>query len=370
MNYSIKYPRKIVIRSLFRLLARAFFPLLARSSITGLDKFPRKGPLIIVGNHTGAMEVVLMATYSSRLIEFMGAMEMPWNGWMGAVVDLYGVIPVFRGYLGRETLRKGLDTLKQNGMLGIFPEGGFWEPGHQKVQPGVAWMSYMANAPILPIGFGDTRGKMAKLLRFERPHFEMNVGDVLPPVQLDPSISKKAALEKAANQIMDAVWALVPEEEKKRKAKRPSDEIFKFDIEVFDSAGRRVPIPADLALDDGSWISRFAHRPNLIDSIRDYIFIPVQVLKELDRKPDAEEIYQAAHSMLEYVENENPQYFNYRYGVQGGEAFHHSFRQLRRLMLWVMENDFQVEAEVHYEFTDPDTGEHRVLRVPEEVEQW
>jgi hypothetical protein len=35
-----------------------------------------------------------------------------------------------------------------------------------------------------------------------------------------------------------------------------------------------------------------------------------------------------------------------------------------------MENDYRVDAEVRYEFTDPDTGERKVLRVPEEVEQW
>ena len=94
------------------------------------------------------------------------------------------------------------------------------------------------------------------------------------------------------------------------------------------------------------------------------------MLKELDRNPPAKEIYLAAHSMLEYVEGENPQYFNYRYGYEGGEAFHNSFRQLRELMRWVMENDYRVEAEVRYEYTDPVKGEHRILHVPEEVKQW
>jgi hypothetical protein len=228
----------------------------------------------------------------------------------------------------------------------------------------------MAQSPILPIGFGDTRGKMAAVFRLERPSFEMNIGDVLPPVGLDKSMSKKDALQKAADGIMDAIWALVPEEERKRKESRPEDELFALDIAIFDRHGQPVPVPPDLSVTDGAWVSRFAHRPNLIDSIRDYIFIPVQVLKELDRKPPAEEIYMAAHSMLEYVGNENPQYFNYRYGYKDGEAFQNGFRQLRDLMKWTMENDHLVEAEVRYEYTDPQTGERRVLRVPEESEQW
>ena len=370
MAYSIKYPRRVLIRSIFRYLVRGLFPLLSRTSISGLEKFPKKGPLIVVGNHTGAMETVLMGAYSPRALEFMGAMEMPWNGWMGTVIDMYSLIPVYRGYTSTKTMKIAIDLLRQGGMLGLFPEGGFWEPGKQKAQTGAAWLSYMAQSPVLPIGFGDTRGKMAEIFRLKRPSFEMNVGDVLPPVKLKGASSKKEALQQAADEIMDAVWDLVPEDERKRKESRPENEVFSLDIQIFDSDGQPVSIPLELTITDGSWISRFAHRPNLIDSIRDYIFIPVQVLKELDRKPPAEEIYMAAHSMLEYVEKENPQYFNYRYGYKDGAAFHDSFRQLRDLMQWAMEKNYQVEAEARYEYTDPKTGERCILHVPEEVEQW
>jgi len=163
MSYSIQYPRKVVIRALFRALFRGWLPLLARTTITGREKFPKRGPLIVIGNHTGAMEVVLMGTYAPQMVEFMGAMEMPWVGWMGKVVDLYGLIPVYRGYTSNATLKMGVDVLRQGGMLGLFPEGGFWEPGQQKAQTGAAWLSYVTQAPVLPIGFGDTRGKMAEI---------------------------------------------------------------------------------------------------------------------------------------------------------------------------------------------------------------
>jgi 1-acyl-sn-glycerol-3-phosphate acyltransferase len=370
MVYSIKYPRKVFFRNSLRFIVRGLFPLLTQTSISGLKKFPKKGPLILVGNHTGAMEVVLMGTYSSKAVEFMGAIEIPWNGWIGKMVDLYGLIPVYRGTTGNTTLKMGIDVLRQGGMLGIFPEGGFWEPGRQKAQSGVAWLSYATQSPVLPIGFGDTRGKLAEIFRLKRPLFEMNVGDVLPPVQLNKSMSKKDALQQAAEEIMDAVWALVPEDERKRKESKPENEVFSLEIELFDTHGQPVKIPSKLAVSDGSWISRFAHRPNLIDSIRDYTSVPVQVFKELNRKPSAEELYTAAYLMLEYIEKENPQYFNYRYGYEDGAAFPRGFRQLRDLMKWAMENNYQVEAEARYEYTDPQSKDRYVLRVPKEMEQW
>ncbi len=370
MTHTIKYPRKVFIRALFRSMIRGVLPLLSQISISNLEKFPAKGPMIVVGNHTGAMEVVLMGTYSPKALEFMGAVEMPWNGWIGKMINMYGLIPVHRGSTSNTSMKMGIDILRQGGMLGVFPEGGFWEPGKQKAQTGAAWLSYIAQSPVLPIGFGDTRGKMAEIFQWKRPSFEMNVGDVIPAVKLGRSKNKKDELQEAADKIMDAVWALVPEEERKRKESHPENELFSLEIAILDRHNQPVPIPAELALADGSWISRFAHRPNLIDSIRDYIFLPVQPLKELDRKPSAEKIYQAAHSMLEYVEKENPQYFNYRYGYKDGEAFQQSFRQLRDLMQWAMENQFQVEVEARYEYTDPQSGERRVLHVPQEMEQW
>jgi 1-acyl-sn-glycerol-3-phosphate acyltransferase len=359
-----------MIRNTARLIVRNLLPFITQTCVSGLDKFPSKGPLIVVGNHTGAMEVVLMGAYSPKMVEFMGAAEMPWNGWMGKMIDLYGLIPVYRGTTSNQTMKMGIDVLRQSGILGIFPEGGFWEPGRQKAQSGVAWLSYVTQSPILPIGFGDTRGKLAEIISFKHPSFEMNIGDVLPPVQLDKSMNKKDALQQAMEEIMDAVWALVPEEERKRKESRPENELFVFDVRIYDEWSQHVPIPAELMITNGSWISRFAHRPNLIDSIRDYIFIPVQVFKELHRKPSAQEIYMAAHLMLEYVERDNPQYFNYRYGYEDGEAFRNSFRQLRNLMKWAMENQYQVEAEARYEYTDSQSGEKRVLHVPQEMEQW
>jgi len=147
MTYSIQYPRNVFIRSLFRSTARGIFPLVSKIKITGLQKFPKHGPLIVVGNHTGAMEVVLMGAYSPKAIEFMGAVEMPWNGFIGKIIDLYKLIPVHRGYTSNSSLKMGVDVLKQGGMLGIFPEGGFWEPGKQKAQTGVAWLSHLTQAP-------------------------------------------------------------------------------------------------------------------------------------------------------------------------------------------------------------------------------
>lgn len=369
MSYLIKYPRKTILRNSLRAVGRGIMPLLARSQITGLEKFPKKGPLIVVGNHTGAMEVVMMALYAPKIVEFFAGVDMGWVGITGYFVELYGIIPVVRGNTSHKTLKMGIDVLAQDGMLGIFPEGGFWEPGKNKAESGAAWLSYMAQAPILPIGFGDTRGKLSELFKLKRPDFEMNVGDVLPPVQLNKGMKKKDALQLAADEIMDAIWQWVPEDERRKKA-GIEDEDFFLEVDVYDQAQQRVVIPGDLAVTEGSWFSRFIHRLNLINSMRDYVHLPVQVLKELDQRPPASDLHLAVDSVLNYVEAEYPQFFTYRYGQVDGTAMQTSFRQVRALMQWVMDHDYSVQAEARYEYTDPETGAHVVRKRPLDISQW
>lgn len=370
MVYSLKYPRRQVIRGVIRRVVRWLVKTLTRPEITGLEKFPEDGPLIVVANHTGAMEVILMGTFAPKPMEFFAAMEMPWNDWMGKIIKLYGIIPVYRGYANPSTMKSGLDVLSQGALLGIFPEGGFWEPGNKQARTGAAWLSYKSGAPVLPIGFGDTRGLMADALRLKLPRIVMNVGDVLPPVLVDGSLPKKVSLERSAEEIMAAVWDLVPEEEQQRKDRHPENEEFSLELQIRDQAGDPVEIPEELALADGGWISRFIHRPNLIDMIRDYVFPEIQVLKELDQGPTAESVQLAVGKMLAYVRSENPQYFNYRYGVEDGSAFQYSFEQFLMLLNWVVEKGYELDAAAIYEYTDPVSGEQNRIVVPEAVGHW
>ena len=60
-----------------RLLGRIFLPVLARVEINGLERFPRKRPLIVVGNHIGALEVVLLTVYAPHIIENLGSVDIP-----------------------------------------------------------------------------------------------------------------------------------------------------------------------------------------------------------------------------------------------------------------------------------------------------
>lgn len=351
------FPRRVLIRSIFRGIGRFLFPLLTRSKVTGMENLPQSGPFILVGNHTASMEVVMMAVFSRRPLEFLGAIDLPNTPAIEKIIHLYGIIPVYRGAVNREAMKQAIAILGQGGMIGIFPEGGIWEPVISQAKTGVAWLSYFAQAPILPIGFGDTRGKLDDILRFKRPELVMRIGKPLPPVHIPADSDRKLAIQEHANAIMEAVWELVPQEVTTKKT-IVENESFELQVDINDGNGQKVEIPAHLTITEGHWLSRIIHRINLINLMRDNLHLPVQALKDLPDNPLLEDIITACQSIIDYTQKEYPYFFTYRYGPEDGISILKSFEQMRDLAQWAFDNHYALTAVPFHHYTDPLTGEH------------
>lgn len=369
MTYRIAYPRKRLTRTLLRILGRALVRLLARVEIHGLDRFPKDGPLIVVGNHTGAMEVVLLTIYAPRLIEYLGSVDIPHEGYIAAVVYSYDFIPVFRGKASRASLETGLDVLRQGGVLGLFPEGGIWEPAIRRARAGVAWLSFRGEAPILPVGFGSTRGALADMLRLRRPKLTMYVGEPMPPVEITPGTPRKTVFQQASTRIIDAIWALVPMEEQPKPVPI-EDETFTFEVKAFDPSGASRVFPPDLQPQHGPALSKFIHRTTLFNNLLQNLRLPVEPLKQLDEHPDVEELLTATGAILAYLEQDNPYYFTYRYGPQEGRAMGAGVREFHELLHWARERGLSIEAAPIRRFRHVESGEIHTYRIPQETEKW
>ena len=110
-EYSLRYPRKRLARFFNRLIGRSFIPVIFQLEISGMENFPLKGPLLVVGNHTAAMEAVMLNIYSPRPIKILSAADMPAEMITEIAADLYGVIPLHRGSYDRAAMRNSLDVV-------------------------------------------------------------------------------------------------------------------------------------------------------------------------------------------------------------------------------------------------------------------
>ncbi len=325
-RYAIRYPRRVLLRGVLRQLGRVALRLLTRTSVRGRDHLPARGPLILVGNHVALMEVVLMTLLVPWEIEIIGTGDIPMDRRYAWIVNLWGFLPVNRGNVRRDEMKLPLDVISQNGVVGIFPEGGIWSPALKRAHTGVAWLSYRSGAPVLPIGFGGMEGALGAVLALKRPRLAVNIGEPVPPVDLaTPGLARKPALAAAANRIMGQVAALIPQEEMSAR-RQVYDERFDCALETgADEASLRA-----VPLEHAAGLGRFFHTPVLLDVMARNMRLPVQALQAVGQPQEAAALCAALQAALTFLDD-HPHFLSYRFGYAEAAAMNAGLRHLHAL---------------------------------------
>ena len=211
-------------RRLFRAFARGFTKLLTflllRAKASGLENFPRHGPAVIVFNHLGDADAVLMMgklPYKSP-VEGIGKIELNAHWLVGPVFRAYGIIWIHRGQPDRKALRAALDALAEGRMVALAPEGrqsliGGLEDGN----PGAAFLALKSGAPVVPIGLTGTENSnvFSHLRRWKRAPVSITVGKpFFIQTQMgneEGGTKSQRTMREATRQIMESIARLLPE---------------------------------------------------------------------------------------------------------------------------------------------------------------
>jgi 1-acyl-sn-glycerol-3-phosphate acyltransferase len=272
--------------------------------------------LILAGNHVAVVESALMAIYSPRQVEFLGTGDIPIDPSFAWLTDLYQFIPILRGSVDRQAMNMARDVLRQGGALGIFPEGGIWDPDSMPVRLGVAWLSREAQAPVLPVGFGGLRGAVKNMVAFKRPRLTMNVGSLIPALpKTAPGGDQRGEMEAYSRQVIGAIQALIPEAERRSQPRRV-EERYALELSAVQGGGEKEPLD-DLSVAEGAAFAQFLFNPVLVDVFYRNLHMPVGVLRDLRNPVDPAELAVACRLILDYLPS-NPGFFTYRLGMQTG----------------------------------------------------
>ncbi|MFH2101868.1 MAG: lysophospholipid acyltransferase family protein [Chloroflexota bacterium] len=178
-----------------------------------LELVPNEGPLIIVTNHIGSLEVPLLYAHLQPRQMTGFAKEETWdNPIMGWLFDLWGAIPVRRGEADLDALRSALAALENGDIFTIAPEGTRSKHGRLlRGHPGVISLAMHSGARILPVAHWGGESFVDNIKRFRRTKFNIRVGK---PFRL--SQSKDVVNRRMRQDMTDAVMcqlaALLPEE--------------------------------------------------------------------------------------------------------------------------------------------------------------
>ncbi len=368
-QHYLPFPRRHLPRAILRLLGRILLPIFFKIEIQGRRNFPKKGPLLVVGNHTAAMEAVLLTVYSPWQIEMLSAADIPAEKITEWVSGIYGVIPLYRGAYDRTALSQALSVLDQQGILGLFPEGGIWEAGKKQAHAGISWLSYRSGAPVLPIGFNDTTGALNAALSFKRPRLWMRVGDLIPAAALPANTPRKIFFQAYADKVMAAVHFLLPAEGE-RALPEMEEETFDLEVTLRNTEGQFLPFPGDLAIAAPAETAKFFHRPAILKIFQVNLDLPIQPLTQLADQPRPEEIARALNQILTYLEDKNPHLLTYRFGIREGLAMQEGLASLARLAAWAGRQNIKIVLKPIRRYYSPSKKKYLTQITQESFKSW
>lgn len=127
----------------------------------GLEHVPRRDGdhdgLIIVANHTGAVDPFLLQAATAAWIRWMMGRDMMSPG-LDWAWRLQRIIPVDRANPDAAALKAAIRHVKDGGCVGVFPEGRIEQPPGvlRPFQPGVGAIARATGAPVLLAWIADT----------------------------------------------------------------------------------------------------------------------------------------------------------------------------------------------------------------------
>ncbi len=148
-------------------LMRVLFNLYYHPKIINKEVIPKDGPILIVGNHKHVYDQCLTIMATKRVIHYMAKKEY-FEGRLAWFFKFVGCIPVNRQIKDTAATAQALEILKNNGAIGLFPEGTRNKTKDIFLLPfkfGTVSMAKKTNATIVPFGLtGDYKFRSKNLV--------------------------------------------------------------------------------------------------------------------------------------------------------------------------------------------------------------
>ncbi len=185
----------IFARETVRLVLKPFY----RFEVIGVENIPKDDGVMICSNHIDNLDPPVVGISVPRPVHFMAKEELFSVPILGKIISKTNAFPVKRGMSDREALRKAMAILKENKVLGLFPEGTRSKDG--KLGKGLAGAGFFAlrtQAQVVPcaiIGPYKLFGKVKVVFG--------------QPLSMEELRQEKASAEKVTDIIMESIQQLI-----------------------------------------------------------------------------------------------------------------------------------------------------------------
>ena len=143
-----------------------------RLEVHGRENIPQDSErLIICGNHKSNLDPVAISAIFQRQIFWMAKKELFENKFFGGFLTKLGAFPIDREGNDLAAIKKSLKILKNEDVLGIFPEGTrVKEADYTRIKSGIALIAQKTNSRVLPVYIeGDYKPFRKTRIYFREP---------------------------------------------------------------------------------------------------------------------------------------------------------------------------------------------------------
>ncbi|MDQ2984457.1 MAG: 1-acyl-sn-glycerol-3-phosphate acyltransferase [Actinomycetota bacterium] len=166
--------------------------------ISGAERIPRDGPVILVANHESMFDPWILALATPRPIRYMAKGELWRFRAVGRVLDSFGAFPVERGAGDATAISRAAELLRQGEVLGMFPQGTSKRLPSRPYHRGAARLALATGAPLVPVRLVGTRG----FPHPGRPPAHLIVGE---PILVEPTRPTVAAAKELTQNVEHAI---------------------------------------------------------------------------------------------------------------------------------------------------------------------
>ncbi|HHX68715.1 MAG: lysophospholipid acyltransferase family protein [Miniphocaeibacter sp.] len=177
----------------FRNILWVLLRIIFRIEIHGKENMNTNGKLIICSNHISLLDPLILAITYNRQIHFMAKKELFEIPIVGKLFYKVGAFPVDRKKADLKSIKQSLKILKEDKVLGIFPEGTRVKTiDTNNVKDGIGMMANRANADILPVHI-ETNYKLFRKVKVSyKPVVKIDTFSEIPKEEKNRTITLAA----------------------------------------------------------------------------------------------------------------------------------------------------------------------------------
>jgi len=188
--------------------------LLLNSVVTGLEKLPEQGPVIVYYNHTHYLDPFTLSTrfWRRRYFVPVAKVELEDTFFVGPALRANGTIFINRGEADLPALRGMLAVLKAGYVLVIAPEGTRSPTATLiEAEKGLGLLVYRTNPVLMPVGIWGAQSFPSAYKRLRRPKIYHHFGAPFR-FNLPPKMSRKEAETVVTDYAMRRLAQCLPPE--------------------------------------------------------------------------------------------------------------------------------------------------------------